>query len=62
MIYVYDRKRGELVPKPERKTKLKMSDTEREHQRKGNFRNSDNEGSVRADDSLRQGPGVYAGK
>lgn len=61
MIYVYDHKLGELIPKPDRRSKLTMSDSEREAQSKGQFRDSDNNGNVDPQDGIRQGPGVYSG-
>lgn len=61
MIYVYDPRLNKLVPKPERHSKLKLSDAEREQQRKGSFRDTDNSGNVDPYDAIRQGPGVYSG-
>jgi hypothetical protein len=60
MIYIYNRNSGKLVPKPERRPKLTMSDAEREHQRKGQFRDTDNDGNVDLSD-IRQHGGVYSG-
>ena len=59
VTYKYDKARGAVV-ESKSLSKFKFSDAEREQQKKGNFRNSDNEGNIDPKDGIRQGSGVYA--